>query len=106
MAKITYVEYDGTEHVVDVPVGTSVMKGAIGNNIPGIDAECGGNRSCATCHIHGGVQWRDKVEEAKEAEQALLEYADGVDEDSRLSCQILVTAELDGLVVTMPESQG
>jgi ferredoxin, 2Fe-2S len=106
LAKVTYIEFNGTAHVADVPVGVSVMKGAIRNNIPGIDAECGGQRSCATCHVHVAAQWRDLVGEATEAERALLEYADEVDEDSRLSCQIQVTEELDGLVVTMPESQG
>ncbi|NMH91388.1 2Fe-2S iron-sulfur cluster binding domain-containing protein [Pseudonocardia bannensis] len=106
MAKVTYVEFDGTEHVVDVPVGTSVMKGAIRNNVPGIDADCGGHCSCATCHVHVVAPWRDKVGEATGAEQALLQFADGVDGGSRLSCQILITHDLDGLVVTMPEVQG
>jgi 2Fe-2S ferredoxin len=106
LPKVTYIEYDGNEHVVDVPVGMSVMKGAIRNNVPGIDAECGGFCSCATCHVHVAAQWRDKTGEAKEVEKSILEYADEVDERSRLSCQILVTEELDGLIVTMPETQG
>jgi 2Fe-2S ferredoxin len=106
LAKVTYIEFNGTAHVVDVPVGFSVMKGAVRNNVPGIDAECGGQRSCATCHVHVGAHWRDLVGAATEPERALLEYADEVDEASRLSCQIQVTEKLDGLVVTMPETQG
>jgi 2Fe-2S ferredoxin len=106
LAKVTYVEHDGTDHVVDVPVGTSVMKGAVRNNIPGIEALCGGGCSCATCHVHVAPEWRDKVGKGTDAEKEMLEFADEVDEHSRLSCQILVTEELDGLVVTMPESQG
>lgn len=106
MAKITYIEYDGTEHVADVPVGMSVMKGAVRHNIPGIEAQCGGCCSCATCHVHVAEQWWDKIGDPQETEKEVLEFADAVGEYSRLSCQILVTEDLDGLVVTMPESQG
>lgn len=105
LAKITYIEHDGTEHVVDVKPGLSVMEGAVRNNIPGIDADCGGACACATCHVHVDPAWFDRTGERSVMEESMLDFADDVTETSRLSCQIPVTDALDGLVVRMPESQ-
>jgi ferredoxin, 2Fe-2S len=105
MAKITYIEFDGTEHVIDVRNGLSVMEGAVKNNIPGIDADCGGACACATCHVYVDPEWRDKTGTASAMEESMLDFAENVEPNSRLSCQIKVSDELDGLVVRMPESQ-
>ena len=105
MAKITYVEHDGTEHVIDVKNGLSVMEGAVKNNIPGIDADCGGACACATCHVFVDEAWTGKTGEKSAMEESMLDFAEGVEDNSRLSCQIKVSDALDGLVVTMPESQ-
>jgi len=107
MPKVTYVEYNGTEHQVDVPVGTSVMRGAVDNNIPGIDADCGGECACATCHVYVDAAWLDKVglPATGSQEASMLSFAAVAQPDSRLSCQITMTEELDGLLVRMPEGQ-
>ena len=105
MAKITYIENDGAEHTVDVKTGLSVMEGAIKNNIPGIDADCGGACACATCHVYVDAAWAGKTGEKSAMEESMLDFAEGVQDNSRLSCQIKVSDELDGLIVTMPESQ-
>jgi 2Fe-2S ferredoxin len=105
MAKITYIEFNGKEHVVDVAPGLSVMEGAVKNMIPGIDADCGGACACATCHVHVDAAWRGKVGGPSDMEETMLDFAEGVEPDSRLSCQIKVTPELDGLIVRMPKSQ-
>ena len=105
MAKITYIEHDGAEHVVDVKTGLSVMEGAVRNNIPGIDADCGGACACATCHVHVDPAWIEKTGQASVMEESMLDFADNVTETSRLSCQIPVNDALDGLIVRMPESQ-
>jgi 2Fe-2S ferredoxin len=105
MAKITYIEHDGTEHVIDVKPGLTVMEGAVKNNIPGIDADCGGACACATCHVYVDEAWRAKTGEKSAMEESMLDFAENVEENSRLSCQIKVSDELDGLKVTMPESQ-
>jgi len=105
MAKITYVEHNGTEHVIDVKTGLSVMVGAVKNNIPGIDADCGGACACATCHVYVDEAWRSKTGEKSAMEESMLDFAENVEENSRLSCQIKVSDELDGLTVRMPESQ-
>ena len=105
MAKITYIEFSGIEHVVDVKPGLSVMEGAKKNNIPGIDADCGGGCSCATCHVYVDPAWQARVGARNPIEDATIEFADNVMCNSRLSCQIKVTEELDGLIVRMPESQ-
>lgn len=105
LAKITYIEWNGKEHTVDVAPGLSVMEGAVKNMIPGIDADCGGACACATCHVHVDQAWREKVGGPSDMEQTMLDFADGVEADSRLSCQIKVTEELDGLIVRMPKSQ-
>jgi 2Fe-2S ferredoxin len=105
MAKITYIEFNGTEHVVDVKPGLSVMEGAVKNNVPGIDADCGGACACATCHCYVDEAWTSKTGERFVMEESMLDFAENVQPNSRLSCQIRVTEELDGLVVRLPESQ-
>jgi len=105
MARITYIEFDGTQHVVDVKNGLSVMEGAIEHNIDGIEAECGGACSCATCHVYVDPAWVGVTGEAEHLEQDMLDSALDVEETSRLSCQIEVSDELDGLIVRLPELQ-
>jgi 2Fe-2S ferredoxin len=105
MAKITYVEHNGTEHAIDVKNGLSVMEGAVKNNIPGIDADCGGACACATCHVYVDESWLSKTGDRSAMEESMLDFAEGVEPNSRLSCQIKVSDDLDGLRVTMPESQ-
>ncbi|MFQ5547728.1 MAG: 2Fe-2S iron-sulfur cluster-binding protein [Gammaproteobacteria bacterium] len=105
MARITYIEFDGTPHEVDVPSGLSVMEGAIDNNVPGIEAECGGMCSCATCHVYVDPAWAGATGSPEHIEQDMLESAMDLQETSRLSCQIEVSDELDGLVVRLPEFQ-
>ena len=105
MAKITYIEHDGGEHAIEVKPGLSVMEGAVKNDVPGIDADCGGACACATCHVYVDEAWLAKTGERTAMEDSMLDFADNVQENSRLSCQIKVTAELDGLIVRMPESQ-
>ncbi len=106
MAKITYIEHNGTEHVVDVANGLTVMEGARDNGVPGIEADCGGACACSTCHVYIAEDWVEKLP-AKEAMEAdMLDFAWEPDPvRSRLTCQIKVTDALDGLVVTMPEKQ-
>ena len=105
MAKITYIEHNGTEHVIDVKTGLSVMEGAVKNTIPGIDADCGGACACATCHVYVQDPWLGKTGDKSAMEESMLDFAENVQDNSRLSCQIKVSDELDGLVVKMPESQ-
>ena len=105
MAKITYIEHDGATHEVDVQDGLTVMEGAIRNMVPGIDADCGGACACATCHVYVDPAFLPKTGEQEAMEQSMLDFADGVEENSRLSCQIAVSAELEGMKVTTPESQ-
>lgn len=105
MAKITYIEFSGAENVLDIEPGTSVMQGAVGNSVRGIIGDCGGACSCATCHIYVDSAWLDKVGEKSAMEEALLEEVCEAQSNSRLSCQINVTEELDGLVVRMPAKQ-
>ena len=105
MVQITYVEHDGTEHVVDSQTGVSLMQAAIDNLVPGIDADCGGECSCATCHIMVCENWIEKVGAPGEMEEMMLELNPERQENSRLSCQVEVSEDLDGLRVTMPEFQ-
>lgn len=102
MAKITYVEFDGTEHVVDATVGETLMSTALENSIPGIDGDCGGNCACATCHLFVDGELAGG---ASEEEQDMLAIADGIQDNSRLGCQIAVTEAMDGLVVRLPLGQ-
>jgi ferredoxin, 2Fe-2S len=106
MPKITYVEHDGTPHIVEGEIGSTVMETAIKNDVPGIMAECGGGCSCATCMVHVEESWAGKLEPRSAEEEDMLDTAYDVRPNSRLSCQIKVTAELDGLVVHTPAYQG
>jgi 2Fe-2S ferredoxin len=105
MPKITYVEFGGAEHAIEVKSGLTVMEGAVKNNVPGIDADCGGACACATCHVYVDPAWTDKVGAPSAMEESMLDFAENVEPNSRLSCQIKVTDALDGLVVRMPQSQ-
>ena len=105
MAKITYIEHNGTNHTVDVQNGLTVMEGAVQNNIPGIDADCGGSMACATCHVYVKEEWYNKINEKSEGEDDMLDQAYEPKKNSRLSCQIIVSDDLDGLIVDMPEKQ-
>ena len=105
MAKITYIEHNGTNHTVDVQNGLTVMEGAVQNNIPGIDADCGGSMACATCHVYVKEGWFNKINKKNEGEDDMLDQAYEPKKNSRLSCQIIVSDDLDGLVVDMPEKQ-
>ena len=105
MAKITYIEHSGTEHVVEAEPGMTVMEAAVKNSVPGIEAECGGACACATCHVYVDAAWKDKLGAREDMEEDMLDFAFEVEDNSRLSCQIKVTAELDGLIVKVPEKQ-
>lgn len=105
MVKIVYIEHDGTEHQVDVDEGLSVMEGAVNNMVPGIDADCGGACACATCMVYVPQEWLAKLDPKEDMEETMLEFAERAQENSRLSCQIKVTPALEGMAVTMPESQ-
>ena len=105
MAKIIYVDHEGTERTVEATNGESVMESAIKNSIPGIDADCGGACACATCHVYVDEAFMEKVGAPEDMEQSMLDFAENVQSNSRLSCQISVSDELDGLKVTTPESQ-
>jgi ferredoxin, 2Fe-2S len=107
MPQVTYIESNGVQHHVDVPINENVMRGALYNDVPGIIGECGGARSCATCRCYVDAAWTEKVGgPASDAERELLEGAEmPVAPNVRLSCQITMTPELDGLVVHLPESQ-
>ena len=105
MAKITYIEHSGAEHVLDIPVGLSVMQGAVTNRVRGIIGECGGCCSCATCHVYVDPVWLGRVGEISEMEEVMLEEVIDQEPNSRLSCQIRVTDELDGLIVRLPKKQ-
>ena len=105
MPKITYVDASGNERVVEGKNGMTVMETAIKHNIPGIDADCGGACACATCHVYVDAAFADKVGKPSAMEQSMLDFAENVKETSRLSCQIKIRDDLDGLKVTTPESQ-
>lgn len=104
MTKITYRTADSEERVIEVKNGQSVMEGAVRENLPGVDAECGGVCACATCQVYVDPDWLDRLPPKTEAEQSMLDFAVNVRENSRLSCQIKVGPELEGLIVTLPES--
>jgi 2Fe-2S ferredoxin len=105
MPKVTYIEFNGTAHPIDVPVGLSVMQGAVNNNVPGIDADCGGECACATCHVYIEPEWLEKTGKPNAQEASMLSFAATAQDNSRLSCQIEMTEALDGLVLRMPEGQ-
>lgn len=106
MPKITYIDSGGTARTVDAEVGSTVMETAIKHNIPDIVAECGGACACATCHVYVDEAWKEKTGDPSPMEEDMLDFAFDVRPTSRLSCQIQVTEDLDGLVVTTPASQG
>jgi ferredoxin, 2Fe-2S len=105
MPKITYISHKGKKNTVEVAVGLSVMEGAIQNNVEGIDADCGGSMACATCHVYVPENWFNKIEKSQDAEQDMIDMAYEPKKNSRLSCQIIISDELDGLEVTTPEKQ-
>ncbi len=105
MPKITYNDFQGNSKTIEVDNGLSVMEGAIQNDIPGIDADCGGSMACATCHVYVEDKWYDKIPKAEDAENDMIDMAFEPKKNSRLSCQIIVSNELDGLEVTTPEKQ-
>jgi len=106
MPKITYIEHNGKSHTLEVPNGLTVMEGAVQNNISGIDADCGGSCACATCHVYVDEKWFNKLPNKEDAEEDMLDMAFELKPLSRLSCQLTVSDELDGLVVKMPSKQG
>jgi 2Fe-2S ferredoxin len=107
MPNVTYIEFDGTAHEVDVEVGITLMEGAVNNDVPGIEAQCGGGCSCATCHVYIEPAWQALLADRDGMEEGMLNLAENEKEEhSRLSCQVTISDQLDGLVVRMPEFQG
>ena len=105
MAKIKYIEFNGKEHDIEVLNGFSIMEGAVQNDIPGIDADCGGSMACATCHVYVKDDWYDKLDEKSEGEDDMIDQAYEPKKNSRLSCQLIVSDDIDGLEVTTPAKQ-
>ena len=105
MSKVTYIEHDGKSHTIDIQNGLTVMEGAIQNNIPGIDADCGGSMACATCHVYVKEEWFNRIPKKEDGEEDMLDMAFEPNKFSRLSCQLVVSDELDGLVVNIPSKQ-
>ena len=105
MPKITYIDYQGNSKTIDIENGLTVMEGAIQNDISGIDADCGGSMACATCHVYVEEKWLDKIPKAEEAEVDMIDMAIEPKKNRRLSCQLIISDELDGLIVTTPEKQ-
>ena len=106
MVSVKYIEFDGTEHEVEAEPGKSLMEVACSNNVPGILADCGGACACATCHVMIEPAWLERIPAISDEEDTMLEFClEQRTEGSRLSCQILVTSELDGIVLNLPESQ-
>ena len=105
MPKVTFIAFDGTPHAVEAPTGLSLMRAALDNNVRGIDGDCGGNCACATCHVFIAPEWAAKLGPRTTAEDEMLNFAAELRDSSRLACQITLSDELDGLVVSMPEGQ-
>ena len=105
MTKITYIDKDKNSKIIEVENGLTVMEGAIQNNIPGIDADCGGSMACATCHVYVEEKWFNKLPKPEEGEIDMIDMAFEPKKNSRLSCQLIISDELDGLEVTTPEKQ-
>ena len=105
MPKITYIEHSGKTHTINVANGLSVMEGALQNNVPGIDADCGGSMACATCHVYVKEEWFNKLPKKEDGEEDMLDMAFEPKKNSRLSCQLMVSDQLEGLVVNLPEKQ-
>jgi 2Fe-2S ferredoxin len=106
MPKITYIENSGKSQTIEVTNGLTVMEGAVQNDIPGIDADCGGGMACATCHVYVTEEWFNKLPKKEDGEEDMLDMAFEPKTNSRLSCQIIVSDELDGLIVSTPPKQG
>ena len=106
MTKITYITHNNETHIHEVQNGLTVMEGAVQNDVPGIDADCGGGMACATCHVYVKEEWLDKLPKKEDGEEDMLDMATEPKKNSRLSCQIVVTDELDGLTVNIPYKQG
>ena len=105
MPKITYIEHSGKSHTIQVQNGLTVMEGAVQNDIPGIDADCGGSMACATCHVYVKEEWFDKLPKKEDGEEDMIDMAYEPNKFSRLSCQLIASDELEGLVVKLPEKQ-
>ena len=105
MPKITYIENNGTVRTAEVPAGWTVMEGAVKNRIPGIDADCGGACACATCQVYVAPGWQEKLPPKSDMEETMLDFAPDVRPNSRLSCQLRMSAALDGIVLNLPKSQ-
>ncbi len=105
MPKITFIDQKGLSKIIEIDNGLTVMEGAVQNNVPGIDADCGGGMACATCHVYVEDSWFNKIQKAEDAEQDMIDMAYKPQKNSRLSCQIVVSDEIDGLTVTTPEKQ-
>ena len=105
MPKITYIEHGGKEHKIEVSNGLTVMEGAVQNDIPGIDADCGGSMACATCHVYVKEEWFNELAKKENGEEDMIDMAHEPNKFSRLSCQLTVSEELEGLIVKPPEKQ-
>ena len=105
MPKVTFIQPDGSAQTVEIALGWSVMEGAVRNLVPGIDADCGGACACATCHVHVDPAWVSALPPKSDMEEAMLDFAQELKPESRLSCQLRVTSDMDGLVVRVPASQ-
>ena len=105
MAKITYIEHSGKSHTVEVQNGLTIMEGAVQNNVPGIDADCGGSMACATCHVYVKEEWFNKLPKKEDGEEDMLDMAYEPNKFSRLSCQLTVSDKLEGMIVNLPEKQ-
>jgi 2Fe-2S ferredoxin len=105
MTKVTFIEHDGTEYTVDAADGLTLMEAATQNLVPGIDADCGGACACATCMVYVPAEWADKLDGKEPMEETMLDFCEHVEDNSRLSCQIKISPALEGIRVTMPESQ-
>ena len=103
--KVTFIQPDGKTQTVEIAPGWTVMEGAVKNDVPGIDADCGGACACATCHVYVDPAWAAKLPPKAEMEETMLDFAIAAQSNSRLSCQIRMTSELDGLVLRVPPSQ-
>ena len=106
MPKITYIDSTGERRTINVEKGLTVMEGAVQNDIPGIDADCGGGMACATCHVYVKEEWLDKLPKKEDGEEDMLDMAFEPKKNSRLSCQLTVSDDLDGLIVNIPSKQG
>lgn len=105
MTTITYIDFEGVERKVEANAGDTIMETAVDNDIPGIDGDCGGGCACATCHVYVDEEFIGKLAPRSDAEESMLEFAEDVKDNSRLSCQIIVSDQLDGIRITTPENQ-